>query len=60
MKKPRPIDLLAIDMAAGKHWIQRVHEDNLNKKREAIRDKHRQRYIEQRNALRKGPRQRGS
>jgi hypothetical protein len=40
------IDLLKIDMEAGKHWMQRVHEQSLKRRHEAITAKHRAKWLD--------------
>ena len=42
------IDLLAIDLEAGKHFMDRVHEENLARKVEAIRRKNREAWLARR------------
>lgn len=41
------IDLLRIDLKAGKHWMQHAgHDEAVKERREAIRAKHRKRHLE--------------
>jgi hypothetical protein len=42
------IDLLAIDLEAGKHFMDRVHDENLARKVEAIRRKNREAWLARR------------
>ena len=42
------IDLLAIDLEAGKHFMDRVHEENLARKVEAIRARNRAAWLARR------------
>jgi hypothetical protein len=42
------IDLLAIDLAAGKHWMDRVHDDRAAARLEMMRKRNRAAWLRER------------
>jgi hypothetical protein len=50
MSKKIEIDLMEIDKKAGKHWLAPLTKDELALRREAIRKKNLDKYLEMRRA----------